>query len=250
MPNVLIEENSLVAIGDALRRKLGETKPGDGCTTVFRTSDNLDDFEKSSWGGSGTQYANRVYIEFPDNATKVKVVVDENSTINYLSYYHNGGSQYAVSKWGSFEKEFDKPNAMMGKDRLEFNFNTGSWKGETVSYTAHLYFYDAEGNLITEELPNTWLVSEMAGAIDDINPYIEPIIEALNITENGTYEVSDGVDGYNPITVEINPTLITLETSDNGTYIAADKGADGFDKVVINVPTSGDQIPNGEEVEF
>lgn len=30
-----------------------------------------------------------------------------------------------------------------------------------------------------------------------------PVIEPLNVTENGTYEVPDGVDGYSPVTVAI-----------------------------------------------
>jgi hypothetical protein len=32
----------------------------------------------------------------------------------------------------------------------------------------------------------------------------EPIIEALDITENGTYTAADGVDGYSPITVNVS----------------------------------------------
>lgn len=30
-----------------------------------------------------------------------------------------------------------------------------------------------------------------------------PVIEPLNVTENGTHSVSDGVDGFNPVTVAI-----------------------------------------------
>lgn len=30
-----------------------------------------------------------------------------------------------------------------------------------------------------------------------------PVIEALTVTENGTYNVPEGVDGYNPVTVEV-----------------------------------------------
>ena len=32
----------------------------------------------------------------------------------------------------------------------------------------------------------------------------EPIIESLSVTENGTYSVPSGVDGYNPITVDVS----------------------------------------------
>jgi len=30
-----------------------------------------------------------------------------------------------------------------------------------------------------------------------------PVVEPLNVTENGTYEVSEGVDGFNPVTVAL-----------------------------------------------
>ena len=30
-----------------------------------------------------------------------------------------------------------------------------------------------------------------------------PVIEPLNVTENGTYEVQEGVDGFNPVTVAL-----------------------------------------------
>ena len=30
-----------------------------------------------------------------------------------------------------------------------------------------------------------------------------PVIEPLNVTENGTYSVPDGVDGFNPVTVAL-----------------------------------------------
>ena len=35
------------------------------------------------------------------------------------------------------------------------------------------------------------------------DPPSEPVIEALEITENGTYTAPDGVDGYSPITVNV-----------------------------------------------
>ena len=31
-----------------------------------------------------------------------------------------------------------------------------------------------------------------------------PNIQELNITQNGTYEAMDGVDGYNPVTVNVS----------------------------------------------
>lgn len=40
-----------------------------------------------------------------------------------------------------------------------------------------------------------------------------PVIEPLNVTENGTYEVPEGVDGFNPVRVDISKTGLTLYSS-------------------------------------
>lgn len=45
-------------------------------------------------------------------------------------------------------------------------------------------------------------VAEYAGVIVDV-PSKEPVILALEITENGTYTTPEGVDGYSPITVNV-----------------------------------------------
>lgn len=48
-------------------------------------------------------------------------------------------------------------------------------------------------------------------------PTPEPIIESLNVSENGTYTVPEGVDGYNPVTVNVSggkvytPTYIKFQ---------------------------------------
>lgn len=34
-----------------------------------------------------------------------------------------------------------------------------------------------------------------------------PVIQTLNVTENGTYTTPDGVDGYNPVTVNVSPDV-------------------------------------------
>ena len=46
---------------------------------------------------------------------------------------------------------------------------------------------------------------DMASEIERIQnvPSDEPVIEPLEVTENGTYEAPDGVDGYSPITVNV-----------------------------------------------
>ena len=50
---------------------------------------------------------------------------------------------------------------------------------------------------------DTYKPSEMAAAITAISGAAEPVIEALEVTSNGTYTATDGVDGYSPITVNV-----------------------------------------------
>lgn len=64
-----------------------------------------------------------------------------------------------------------------------------------------------------------------------------PVLEELQITENGTYTPSTGVDGFNPVNVNVPiPTFTTEELSvtANGTYTPS---TDGYSKVEVNVPT-------------
>lgn len=67
---------------------------------------------------------------------------------------------------------------------------------------------------------------------------IRPRIEALSVSENGTYTPEDGVDGFAPVEVEVevNPTIEPLAVSSNGVYTAPE-GVDGYSPVTVNIPT-------------
>ena len=69
----------------------------------------------------------------------------------------------------------------------------------------------------------------------------DPIIEALSVTENGTYTAPDGVDGYSPVTVNVpipDGYIVpsgTKNVTENGTHSVTE-----YENVDVNVP-----IPDG-----
>ena len=103
---------------------------------------------------------------------------------------------------------------------------------------------------------------------------VEPSLESLSVTENGLYLPESGTDGFDRVSVDVPPTIpdlvpltatangqytatghdgysqvnvavpisepVTepLSVTQNGTYTPA-SGVDGFDEVVVNVPTGG-----------
>lgn len=68
----------------------------------------------------------------------------------------------------------------------------------------------------------------------------EPVIESLEITENGTYTAPDGVDGYSPVSVNVpipEGYIVPsgeLEITENGEYDITDKAS-----VIVAVEESG-----------
>lgn len=75
----------------------------------------------------------------------------------------------------------------------------------------------------------------------------DPVIHALEITKNGTYTTTDGVDGYSPVTVNVpipDGYIIpegVLEITENGIHDVAE-----YASVNVKVPTGGDdRLPEG-----
>lgn len=65
-----------------------------------------------------------------------------------------------------------------------------------------------------------------------------PVLEELNVTDNGTFTPSTGVDGFNPVNVDVQPNLQTksVEITSNGqSTVVADSSFDGIESLDINV---------------
>jgi len=71
------------------------------------------------------------------------------------------------------------------------------------------------------------------GGTSETTPTIEPLL----VAENGVYQVTAGVDGFNPVTVNVpSPVLINKEIEENGIFNASDDNANGYKRVIVNVP--------------
>lgn len=90
----------------------------------------------------------------------------------------------------------------------------------------------------------TYLVPEGVDGFNPVSvsvPASAPVIEPISITQNGTTTAPSGVDGYSPITVAVpstQPVINPLSISQNGVYTAP-SGVDGYSPITVNVPSSG-----------
>lgn len=79
--------------------------------------------------------------------------------------------------------------------------------------------------------------SEIAG----ISTAKEEQEKTVTITENGTTDITPD-DRYTlskaTVITNVSTNVTTKSITENGTYNATDDGADGFSKVIVNVPSS------------
>lgn len=62
----------------------------------------------------------------------------------------------------------------------------------------------------------------------------QPVLKTKTITSNDTYNAADdNADGYSAVTVNVQPSLETLNATENGTYTPQ---GDGYSEVNVNVP--------------
>lgn len=155
--------------------------------------------------------------------------------------------------------------------------------GAAADLMAGKQMLDGDGRVVDGSFSIAEEMTEQDSLIDQIKAALkgktagggsEPVIEPLEVTENGTYTTPDNADGYSPVTVNvpipdgyIQPSG-TLQVTENGTHdvteyasvnvnvpskepllqektvtengeVTADSGYDGLSKVVVNVELSG-----------
>ena len=208
-----IKQETLTDIGDALRRKWGETHEElkyenyAVCKTDGSTGfDNLNTI--SITAGSG--YEIRETYTFKGVAY---IVVK-------MSYYYESGMWFSINGeeilantdiTNIFEKRFDNNEVSF----VIYRSNGDSSKLIDYGLYAEIRGYDVDGNLIpysvtTVQVPNTYKSSEMAQAIDDILP--SPPEEAFVISGNCNYRFAN--NGWNWFIEKYENKITTNNISD------------------------------------
>lgn len=78
------------------------------------------------------------------------------------------------------------------------------------------------GTAANEEVQTqTDLITQIQTALNGKTAGAAPVIQELTVTENGTYEASDGADGYSPVVVNVHTgtTEIWTLTMEDGSTV-------------------------------
>lgn len=162
------------------------------------------------------------YVDTSDaNATEQKILA------GYSGYVDGELVEGSMPDNGVIQKTFD------GITQKSVSIPEGYTDGGTVGL---------DDTIDNEVGVQTDLIDQIKGVLAGKTAGGEPVIQPLNVTENGTYTAPDGVDGFSPVVVDVPERAVILQdktATENGTY-TADAGFDGLGRVTVNVP-----VPDG-----
>ena len=137
-----------------------------------------------------------------------------------------------------------RPISNLAKDDSAFEGYPSSAKvliGDCVGfikcYEVHLRINTASDAEL-DEIRQLLLSGVRLTSANDGGTYADPSylpIIPLNAYENGVYNADGYLRGYAPVTVNVQPNLENVTITENGTYSHPDY--DGYDNVIVNVPS-------------
>jgi hypothetical protein len=198
-----IQSSTLVDIGDALRRRHGDTKTiivkDDKPLKIISKTDNATGFDSHN----GDYAANlKLYdvVKMP-GAARIEVKLScqtESAFYDYLQVAAgelNSTNFPAAEKYGG--KTIQNVELTFNTDAITFRFISDSSNSSYLGYYAECVGYDADGNAcigdVEKEIPNTYSSADMAAAIDAIEVGVVPPDTILHLTGNCSNKFKDGV---------------------------------------------------------
>lgn len=174
----------------------------------------------------------------------------------------------------SVKVTINKPSTMI-PNNIKNGVNIGGVVGnlkETSTYNTERELAMASGNQVVEATgdsafkkvtiikPSTLVSNNIRNGVNIggvVGNYVggggggsDPVIEPLNVTQNGEYIVVGGVDGYNPVRVNVQPTLGRIDITENGIYRAV-APYQGYNEInVMVMSSSGEELTDLQKWQY
>lgn len=216
-----IKESTLTGIGDALRRRHGETEivTVEGIVPdIFVSKTNKATSFTNLGGTTETNYSNDDVVTIPNaNSIQVQIAYQTAGFDHYVKIYSDSFSTDNLYTGSSSFPIVNASFTFENTDTITFHYEQGyNFTTATCGYYAECIGYDVEGNAIgtigqvDKEIPRVFTSDEMAEAIDDILP--SPPEEAYMITGDCMYRFANG--GWDWFINE-HGDMITTQNLDN-----------------------------------
>lgn len=258
MAKKLYEESNIKEIGNALRRKLGNTVVKDVRVYAYSDAANASGHDNCPLTSSRPTVSDtyRKCFHVPGAAKFVIVMTTAESAAGYFyAGYINTSDPTnnfpdGYTTTNVYSNKYKETIVLEGSEYLSFKLSANSDSDYGKSgYFCQIVAFDANGNaidfnsgttsLVTMEVKNTFKTADMGSAVDSITTGsgTESTFTTKDITENGTYNAStdDGVDGYSSVSVNVVPPVAEKTFTENGVYYATNDEVYGYNKVTVNV---------------
>lgn len=228
MSEYVVTDTELTAVADAIRTKGG-------------TQANLEwyaDFVSAIGAISGGGDA-KIY-EFIDE----DYYMDSTGTIcvvGGMTYTKTNADPAFVAYWHKSNNYTGPVLVSETEDGAKYTAFGNTYNPSSVTIDGKSWYVSADTYYQYGDLTKSGgFAQKLSGSYASISSAAEALLAlAFNnlITENGTYNVPSGYDGFGAFEVDVPPDLESLSVTKNGTYTSQNK--DGFSVVTVNVSGGG-----------